>query len=52
MAQAPLAAHIGAMALFTLLFAAAFLRGVERITTRHLVGTALVVAGVIVLSAF
>jgi drug/metabolite transporter (DMT)-like permease len=38
--------------LFTLLFAAVFLRGVERITRRHALGTALVVAGVIVLSAF
>lgn len=37
--------------LFTLLFAAVFLRGVERITRRHVVGTALVVAGVVVLSA-
>lgn len=36
--------------LFTLLFAAVFLRGVERITRRHVLGTALVVAGVIVLS--
>jgi drug/metabolite transporter (DMT)-like permease len=38
--------------LFTLLFAAAFLRGVERITRRHALGTALVVAGVVVLSVF
>lgn len=38
--------------LFTLLFAAVFLRGVEQITRRHVLGTALVVAGVIVLSAF
>ena len=38
--------------LFTLLFAALFLRGVERITRRHVAGTALVVAGVVVLSVF
>ncbi len=38
--------------LFTLLFAAFLLRGVERITRRHVLGTAFVVAGVIVLSAF
>lgn len=38
--------------LFTLLFAALLLRGVERITARHAVGTALVVGGVVVLSAF
>ncbi len=38
--------------LFTLLFAALLLRGVERITARHAVGTALVVAGVVVLSVF
>ncbi len=38
--------------LFTLLFAAVFLRGVEQITKRHALGTALVVAGVVVLSVF
>lgn len=38
--------------LFTLVFAAVFLQGVEQITSRAVVGTALVVAGVIVLSAF
>lgn len=38
--------------LFTLLFAALLLRGVERITARHAVGTALVVGGVVVLSVF
>jgi drug/metabolite transporter, DME family len=38
--------------LFTLVFAAALLRGVERITLRHVAGTALVVAGVVVLSVF
>ena len=38
--------------LFTLLFATVFLRGVERITLRHAVGTAFVVAGVVVLSVF
>lgn len=36
--------------LFTLLFAAALLRGVERITMRSAVGALLVVAGVVVLS--
>ncbi len=38
--------------LFTLVFAALFLRGVEQITRRAVIGTALVVAGVVVLSAF
>lgn len=38
--------------LFTLVFAALFLRGVEQITRRAVIGTALVVAGVIVLSVF
>ena len=38
--------------LFTLLFASIFLRGVERITPRVVLGALLVVAGVVVLSAF
>ncbi|MSQ31520.1 MAG: hypothetical protein EXR64_05830 [Dehalococcoidia bacterium] len=38
--------------LFTLLFAAMFLRGVERITLRIILGALLVVAGVVVLSIF
>jgi drug/metabolite transporter (DMT)-like permease len=38
--------------LFTLVFAAILLRSVERITPRHVAGTALVVAGVAVLSVF
>jgi len=37
--------------LFTLVLAALFLRGVERITSRIVVGALLVVAGVVVLSA-
>ena len=38
--------------LFTLVFAAIFLRGVERITLRVVLGALLVVSGVIVLSVF
>jgi drug/metabolite transporter (DMT)-like permease len=38
--------------LFTLGFAAVLLRGVERITMRHVLGTAFVVTGVVVLSVF